>query len=116
MVWFALAVLAALYVVLAAWATRGVPGAAASEYAALHDHVTELPNRVLFCDRVDQAIKIATRDAAQVAVLMIDLDRFRDHDTLGHHNGDLLLCRRRAADGPRAATPSRVSAGTSSRS
>ena len=43
---------------------RGVRAlhAAASEYAALHDHVTELPNRVLFHDRVHQAIKLAARD------------------------------------------------------
>jgi len=97
MVWFALAALGALYVVLAAWAVRtsrrARRHAAASEYAALHDHVTELPNRVLFHDRVHQAIRIATRDASQVAVLLIDLDRFKEiNDTLGHHNGDVLLC------------------------
>ncbi len=65
----------------------------ASEHAALHDHVTELPNRVLFHDRVHQATNRAAREGRAVAVLMIDLDRFKEiNDTLGHHNGDLLLC------------------------
>jgi len=97
MEWIALAVLATLYVVLAVTARRNARQAAvsvaASEYAALHDHVTELPNRVLFHDRVHQATRAAARDGAGFAVLMIDLDRFKViNDTLGHHNGDLLLC------------------------
>ncbi len=91
------AVLSLLYVMLAGWAVRASRRtrvhAAASEYAALHDHVTELPNRVLFHDRVHQATKLAAREGATLAVLMIDLDRFKEiNDTLGHHNGDLLLC------------------------
>jgi diguanylate cyclase (GGDEF)-like protein len=95
--WIAVFVLALLYVVLAVrWrrASRRLHvQAAASEYAALHDHVTELPNRVLFHDRVHQAAKRASRDGCGAAVLMIDLDRFKEiNDTLGHHNGDLLLC------------------------
>ena len=95
--WIAVVVLAVLYVVLAVrWrrASRRLHvQAAASEYAALHDHVTELPNRVLFHDRVHQAAKRAARDGCGAAVLMIDLDRFKEiNDTLGHHNGDLLLC------------------------
>ncbi len=63
-----------------------------SEYLALHDPVTELPNRVLFHDRVAQAIALADRRGATAAVLLMDLDRFKEvNDTLGHHNGDLLL-------------------------
>src|SRR4051794_670320 len=97
MVWIVLAVLGLLYVVLAGWAVRSSRRTrvhvAASEYAALHDHVTELPNRVLFHDRVHQAIKRGSREGRGAAVLMIDLDRFKEiNDTLGHHNGDLLLC------------------------
>src|SRR3954451_7853400 len=97
MVWIVLAVLGLVYVVLAGWAVRSSRRTrvhvAASEYAALHDHVTELPNRVLFHDRVHQATKLAAREGAALAVLMIDLDRFKEiNDTLGHHNGDLLLC------------------------
>ena len=65
MVWFALAVLAALYVVLAAWATR--------EFRRARRHA-DLPDRARFCDRVGQAIRIATRDASQVAVLVLDAD------------------------------------------
>jgi len=61
---------------------------AEQEYLALHDPVTELPNRILFHDRVQRAI---VRDGA-VAVLLIDLDRFKEvNDTLGHHSGDQLL-------------------------
>ncbi len=97
MTWIALAALGLLYLVLAGYAVRASRRArvqaAAGEYAALHDHVTELPNRVLFHDRVHQATKLAARDGSGLAVLMIDLDRFKEiNDTLGHHNGDLLLC------------------------
>ncbi len=61
---------------------------AEQEHRALHDPVTELPNRILFHGRVQQAI---VRDGA-VAVLLIDLDRFKEvNDTLGHHSGDQLL-------------------------
>jgi diguanylate cyclase len=89
MVWIVLGVLAVLYVLLARRASARLRvQAAANEHAALHDPVTELPNRVLFHERVHRAI----REGA-AAVLMIDLDRFKEiNDTLGHHNGDLLLC------------------------
>jgi len=67
---------------------------AEDEYAALHDPVTELPNRILFHDRVAQAIALADRRGTTVAVLLLDLDRFKEvNDTLGHHHGDLLLHR-----------------------
>ena len=63
-----------------------------SEYLALHDPVTELPNRILFHDRVAQAITLADRRGSTAAVMLMDLDRFKEvNDTLGHHNGDLLL-------------------------
>ncbi len=63
-----------------------------TEHQALHDRLTDLPNRVLFYDRAQQAIAAARREGRGVGVLLLDLDRFKDvNDTLGHHHGDLLL-------------------------
>jgi len=61
-------------------------------HQTLHDALTGLPNRVLFKDRVDQAVHLARRQARSFALLLLDLDRFKDlNDTCGHHYGDLLL-------------------------
>ncbi|HLH66783.1 MAG TPA: bifunctional diguanylate cyclase/phosphodiesterase [Solirubrobacteraceae bacterium] len=66
--------------------------ALAREHESLHDPVTELPNRTLFHQQANQAIAAAARRAAACAVMLLDLDRFKEvNDTLGHHQGDLLL-------------------------
>jgi diguanylate cyclase len=62
------------------------------EQQALHDALTGLPNRVLFGQRVDDALDAVGDSGAQIAVMMIDLDGFKEiNDTLGHSSGDLLL-------------------------
>ena len=61
-------------------------------FQALHDHLTQLPNRQLFKDRLDLAITHATRNNVCLAVMFIDLDRFKlVNDTYGHAEGDELL-------------------------
>lgn len=61
-------------------------------HLATHDALTGLPNRVLFEDRLAQAIAHADRDAHQCAVMVLDLDRFKlVNDSLGHRAGDELL-------------------------
>ena len=63
-----------------------------NEHQALHDALTGLPNRLLFRDRLAQALNVARRDAHGLAVLLADLDRFKEvNDTLGHESGDKLL-------------------------
>ncbi len=70
------------------------------ERLALHDALTGLPNRALFHDRVRQAIAAAERHGEPFAVMLLDLDHFKQvNDTLGHQVGDRLL----QAVGPRLA-------------
>src|SRR3569833_2011863 len=62
------------------------------EHQSLHVGLTELPNRLLLQDRLRQAILSAQRKQHQLALLITDLDRFKEiNDTLGHHYGDLVL-------------------------
>ena len=62
------------------------------EYHALHDELTGLANRKLFLERVEQAIHNAQQDRSSFAILIMDLDRFKEvNDTLGHDVGDKLL-------------------------
>jgi diguanylate cyclase (GGDEF)-like protein len=64
----------------------------ALKYQALHDPLTGLPNRLLFGDRVNHAIRAAVRANEPLALLMLDLDEFKHvNDTIGHHHGDELL-------------------------
>jgi diguanylate cyclase (GGDEF)-like protein len=63
-----------------------------TEDQALHDSLTGLPNRMLFRDRAKQALLRAERSGESVAVMLINLDRFKHiNETLGHERGDLLL-------------------------
>ena len=62
------------------------------EHLALHDDLTGLANRALFRDRVHQAIRVAEREQQTIAIVLMDLDRFKEiNDTLGHHHGDIVL-------------------------
>lgn len=62
------------------------------KYLAYNDQLTNLPNRILFTDRLQQAMVKADREPGTLAVLFFDLDRFKDiNDTRGHASGDLLL-------------------------
>jgi diguanylate cyclase (GGDEF)-like protein len=71
---------------------KGGREAVMNEHRATHDLLTGLPNRVLFTDRIDQAVKLAQRDGRGTAVLFMDLDHFKEiNDTLGHQHGDLVL-------------------------
>lgn len=78
------------------WSFRDITDRLQSEervrYHAFHDVLTGLPNRTLFQDRMEQAIGQSRRAQTQVALLLIDLDRFKTiNDTLGHDAGDQLL-------------------------
>ena len=61
-------------------------------YQAHFDSLTGLPNRMLFENRLDHSLAVAERNKQKLAVLFVDLDRFKViNDTLGHHTGDMVL-------------------------
>ena len=63
-----------------------------NKYLALHDELTGLPNRRLFLDRLSLSLERARRMESKAALLVIDLNHFKQvNDSLGHHAGDLLL-------------------------
>ena len=82
------------------------------EHQALHDSLTGLGNRLQFQQRTDQALLDRRNDEGRLAVLLLDLNRFKEvNDTLGHQNGDLLLrqvAERLSATIPPAATVTRL--------
>ena len=63
-----------------------------NKYLALHDELTGLPNRRLFQDRLASSLERARRNGSQTALLLVDLDQFKQvNDAFGHHMGDRLL-------------------------
>ena len=61
-------------------------------HLAYHDALTDLPNRALLYDRLQQSVLAAHRSGNPLTLLVLDLDRFKDiNDTMGHHAGDRLL-------------------------
>lgn len=80
------------FYVLASDITESKGHEEALRHLAYHDTLTELPNRRLFHDRLDQAMTRSMRRHTMVALFYLDVDHFKGiNDTLGHDNGDLLL-------------------------
>jgi diguanylate cyclase (GGDEF)-like protein len=89
-----LLVWASIMAVVAGASQRLRRQAAEKEEQALSDDLTGLPNRTMFSSLVERTISSNSRRKRMGVVMLMDLDRFKDvNDTLGHHNGDLLLQR-----------------------
>ncbi|MFC3532757.1 EAL domain-containing protein [Vogesella facilis] len=80
------------YVALFADISERKAAEARVQHLAEYDYLTDLPNRLLLSDRLQQSLHLAGRGGHQVAVLFMDLDRFKNiNDSLGHATGDALL-------------------------
>ncbi len=89
---FGLLTLTVTALVLGAYATDRLQATQQLRHQALHDHLTGLPNRVLFRTRLDQAIAARRAAGAAFLIAILDLDDFKGvNDTLGHGSGDALL-------------------------
>lgn len=82
-----------MFIFIAAVVSRKVSKQAQDmEYQAFHDELTGLPNRMLFLDRLAHALSLSQREETPFAIMLLDLDRFKEvNDTLGHDVGDQLL-------------------------
>ncbi|MBU0730801.1 MAG: EAL domain-containing protein [Proteobacteria bacterium] len=82
-----------LVVRLSMMSIEGIKKSAAKEqHRALHDDLTGLPNRLLLNDRIDHGILVAERHQESMAIVMLDLNRFKEiNDALGHFYGDYVL-------------------------
>ena len=87
-----LAVLGAAAAMAFAWWRRLRKEEVLSQHRAMHDELTGLPNRLVLHDRLEQALLTSNREGASTALVVLDLDRFKEiNDSLGHDYGDLLL-------------------------
>jgi diguanylate cyclase (GGDEF)-like protein len=87
-----LGLLGVFWTIVVGYQRRTQRQAADNAHQALHDALTGLPNRTLLRDRANQAIRQADRELVPAALLLLDLERFKEvNDTLGHHYGDQLL-------------------------
>ena len=104
---------AVAFAVLRSWPLRLLRRALArSTHLATHDTLTGLPNRALFRDRIEQSLAWSRREGTSLAVLYLDLDRFKEvNDTLGHAAGDQLLVGVAGRCAPVFARPIRSPAG-----
>lgn len=90
--WLILAIGLSLTAFLVLYTSSRVRHAQELEHLARHDHLTHLPNRALFAEHLQQVLAAAQRDQRQLAVLFLDLDRFKHvNDSLGHSAGDQML-------------------------